>query len=77
MTQTQQLPNAEDILEDALNFGLKYSSKKHNVNTDEIYKIVKAFKVDIEDLCSCDKARLSGMFSMCFFCDGHAKRIKL
>lgn len=69
--------NKDDILEDALNKGLSYSADKHGVTKEEVYDIVKEFKLDIEDLCSCDRDKMKGITSMCFMCDGHSNRIEL
>lgn len=69
--------NQDDILETALNSGLAFAANKYNISVQEVYGIVKEFKVDIEDLCSCDRMRLKGLTVMCIFCNGHENRIKI
>ena len=71
------MKNQDDILETALNSGIAFTAQKYNITKDEVYKIVRTFKIDIGDLCSCDKARLKGETVMCFSCDGHLNRIKI
>ncbi len=69
--------NKDDILETALNSGIQFAANKYSVSESEVTKIVKDFKFDIEDLCSCDKAALRGIVSMCMFCDGRDNRIRV
>lgn len=69
--------NIDDILEDALNNGLEYSAKKHNISKEEVRKIVYDFKESIEDVCSCERARLKGEVQMCWMCDFYGNRIQI
>ena len=71
------MKNEDDILETALNSGIAFTAQKYNISKDEVYKIVRTFKTEIGDLCSCDKARLRGEMMMCFICDGHSNRIQI
>lgn len=71
------MTNEDDILEDALNFGIAFSADKHKLNKDEVIKIVMKFKIDIDDLCSCDKERIRGQAMFCSICDRDKNRIKL
>lgn len=71
------MKNEDDILECALNSGLEFASKKYDITVNEVYSMVRKFKVDIGDLCSCEKERLEGNFIMCFICDGDRNRIKI
>ena len=68
--------NEDDILETALNSGIDFSAKKHNVDPKEVYRIVKAFQLDNgEGICSCEMARRKGNAMFCFMCDGGNRRI--
>ncbi len=71
------MENEDDILETALNSGLSFAADKYNISKEDVYQIVRKFKVDIEDLCSCDKERMLGRSCFCFMCDGFSNRIKL
>jgi len=68
------MDNKEDILETALNSGIRYSAKQYNVSEKEVYSIVKEFKNEMSTeggLCPCEfanKQRNCGM--MCFMCSG-------
>jgi len=64
----------DDILETALNSGIAFTAQKYNISKDEVYKIVRKFKKEISDLCSCEKA---GLPTLCFMCDEHSNRIKI
>jgi len=66
----------DDILESALNTGIKPTAKRYGIEESKVKSVVKAFKIDIEDLCMCEKSRLNGIAMMCFFCTSE-ERIKL
>lgn len=69
------MQNDDDILEDALNSGINFSSKKHNASIDYVLTLVSKFKYEIKDMCKCERDALIGVKSICMHCDGG--RIKI
>lgn len=71
-------PYDGDILECALNSGIKFAAQKYDVDRRYVFDLVKRFKDDIDDgpqshLCPCRLARRRGVVIMCFVCSGSRK----
>ncbi len=69
----------DDILETALNSGIKFAAKKYSISTETVLEIVNEFKEDIEDkkLCPCEESRKNGIGVICFFCTRPKERINI
>lgn len=68
------MAHEEDILETALNCGIKYSANKYELSDSEVYSIVKKFRNEMSTeggLCHCELANKNhNCVMMCFMCSG-------
>jgi hypothetical protein len=71
----------DDVLEHTLNFGICSAMQRFGIGQDEVLKIVRAFKKEIEDynICHCiEIADTSAIWVDGCTCDGNFKgRIKI
>lgn len=58
----------EDILETALNNGVKYTADKYSIAKSEVIDIVDAFQEEMKGECRCDKLRDHVVFIHCLMC---------
>jgi len=66
------MENAEDIVEHALNYGIKSSGKRFHVSDSVVKYALALFVKDnsIRQLCDCQKSTLkTGGAYMCFMCN--------
>lgn len=64
-------PYDGDILETALNSGLKFSAQKYNVSVGHVRGLVANFDITTASQCQCEEDRIrTGVAWMCMFCTG-------
>lgn len=75
MDPFKHVQHEDDVLETALNSGIKFAAQKYGVYETAVERVVKQFKVDIEDQRPCSPDRGEG-FWPCGSCKGWT-RIKI
>jgi hypothetical protein len=65
----------DDVLEHALNKGIVSAASRFKIDKEEVYRIVRKFKSEVDLPCPCELASQKGVIEMCFACTGPTSRI--
>lgn len=72
------MENEEDIVEHALNWGIKSSGKRFHVSDEVVRQSVYRFAKPMFSRCHCEQAfDKDGSVLMCWMCNGHEGSITL
>lgn len=76
--KNENLP--EDVIESALQFGIKSAMTRFSMTEKEVLDIVTPFTDEIDGVdypCSCELQRQKGIAIMCFVCEKQLKKRKI